>query len=69
MFAEAGEATMELHVFADSSQKPIGPVAFLRCEWDGEIQLFLIMSKTQVAPLKEMSVPRLKLHACLVARV
>lgn len=60
---------MKLHVFADSSQKPIGPVAYLRCLWDGEIQPFLIMSKTQVAPMKAMSVPRLELQACLMARV
>ena len=42
-------------------------VAYLKCQQNDEVKIFLLMSKTQVAPLKKMSILRLELQACLIA--
>jgi hypothetical protein len=42
-------------------------VAYLKYQRNNEVKVSLLMSKTQVAPLKKMSVPLLKLQACLMA--
>ncbi|XP_077996706.1 uncharacterized protein LOC144450013 [Glandiceps talaboti] len=52
----------ELHVFADASPKAYGAAVYL-CNKD---HASLIMSKTRVAPLKEMTLPRLELMATLI---
>ena len=53
----------ELHVFCDASKEGYGTVAYLR-EIGGSVNV--IFSKTRVAPVKELSIPRLELLAVLL---
>ena len=52
-----------LHVFADASMKAYGAVAYLQI--DGKVAF--VMAKSCVAPLKNLTLPRLELKAAVVA--
>lgn len=55
---------IELHVFVDASSVGYGAVVYVRTiRPDGEILTALITSKTRVAPVKTLSIPRLELCA------
>ena len=59
--------TAELHVFCDASSKAYAAVAYWRFSlFDGSFHTALITSKSRVAPLKIMSIPRLELQAALL---
>lgn len=51
----------EVHVFTDASEK-----AYLVVKRNGECTTSLITSKTKVAPLKKMTIPRLELRGALI---
>ena len=63
--------SVELHVFGDSSQNVFFAVAFLRSRVDSnegtENQLAFVFGKARVAPMKALTIPRLKLQAALLA--
>ncbi|XP_055633370.1 uncharacterized protein LOC129773750 [Toxorhynchites rutilus septentrionalis] len=65
---EAGidNSTVELHTFVDASENGFAAVSFFRFEVDGHIECSLIGSKTRVAPIKFVSIPRLELQAAVV---
>ena len=53
----------ELHVFADSSTKAYGAVVYLKLNH----QISLVISKTRVKPIKDVTLPRLELLAAFIA--
>ena len=64
-----GEAvSSQFHVFCDASEAAFGAVIYLRTSLtNGEHHCSLVMSKTRVAPLKQMSIVRLELQAAVLA--
>lgn len=55
---------IEFYGFADASEMGYGAVIYVRCEKENEVKMNLLTSKTRVAPVKQMSIPRLELCAC-----
>jgi hypothetical protein len=56
---------VELHGFSDVSEEAYAGVVYLRLvDSSGRVQTTLVMSKTRVAPVKRLSIPRLELHVC-----
>ena len=54
----------ELHHFCDASTTGYGTVSYLREKHeDGQINVALLYSKSRVAPLKKITIPRLELAA------
>ncbi|XP_055527785.1 uncharacterized protein LOC129720345 [Wyeomyia smithii] len=58
---------LELHIMADASEKAYGCVAYFRAVVRGEVRCALVMSRSKVAPLKQVSIPRLELLAAVLA--
>ncbi|XP_045503995.1 uncharacterized protein LOC123700724 [Colias croceus] len=54
---------VELHGFADASAQAYAAVTYLRVFHDDKIHVTILASRTKVAPLKQISVPRLELCA------
>lgn len=55
---------MQLHGFADSSSTALGAVIYIRIvQPNGNISCNLVMSKSKVAPIKTVTIPRLELSA------
>ncbi|XP_062714757.1 uncharacterized protein LOC134291264 [Aedes albopictus] len=61
-----GAVCYELHGFADASMSAYGACVFIRSVLDESAQLQLLCSKSKVAPLKEITIPRLELCAALL---
>ena len=62
------EASIQLHVFADASEKGFGAVCYARYSLpDGSIKVLFLMARNRVAPLKQLSIPRLELQAAVLA--
>ena len=59
---------IQLHIFADASELAYGPVGYLRFSYkDSTHACTLVMSKSKLAPLKTVSLPRLELNAAVTA--
>ncbi|XP_003724582.2 uncharacterized protein LOC100890015 [Strongylocentrotus purpuratus] len=60
--------SISLHHFADASEVGYGTVSYLRMEnSEGETRCSFLLSKSRVAPLKQVSIPRMELTAASVA--
>ncbi|XP_054726309.1 uncharacterized protein LOC129236117 [Anastrepha obliqua] len=57
---------IELHTFVDASESSYAAVCYLRYSHGNSIDCMMIASKTRVAPLKLLSIPRLELKAALL---
>ena len=63
-------ASVTLHVFVDASQSAYGAVIYMRSEYtEGKVLLSFVTSKTQVAPLQSLSIPRLALSDIIGSNV
>ncbi|XP_075253201.1 uncharacterized protein LOC142345002 [Convolutriloba macropyga] len=63
---------LELHFFGDSSQEVFSAVAFLRAlanssDNEKRTELAFVIGKARIAPMKVLTVPKLKLQAVLLA--
>jgi len=58
------EDAIELHGFADASERASAAVLYIRViGLDGQSKVFMIAAKSKVAPVKQVSLPRLELCA------
>ena len=61
-------SVLELHHFSDASQKAYGCCSYIRCiNQNGQVDTALIISKSRVAPMKQLTVPRLELQAAVLS--
>ncbi|XP_065083387.1 uncharacterized protein LOC135705543 [Ochlerotatus camptorhynchus] len=65
-YMPASYESLQLHIFVDASDKAIAAVAYFRIVDRGEVRCTLVSSKTKVAPLQTLSMPRLELMAALI---
>ncbi|XP_062533635.1 uncharacterized protein LOC134202633 [Armigeres subalbatus] len=57
---------VQLHIFTDASEKGFAAVVYLRFKEGFIIETALVGSKTRVAPIKFLSIPRSELQACVI---
>ncbi|GFT80377.1 uncharacterized protein NPIL_559911 [Nephila pilipes] len=69
--SSAGDSSeVQIHTFSDASQRAYRAATFLRVKHKERISVDLVTSKSRVAPLKKLFLPRLELMgALLVARL
>lgn len=61
------ESQIQLHSFCDASTQAIAALVYLRAvDLKGEITSSLIITKTKVAPLKRLTIPRLELSGAVL---
>ncbi|XP_055589038.1 uncharacterized protein LOC129741339 [Uranotaenia lowii] len=58
--------SLQLHVFVDASEQAYAAVAYFRIVEQRSVRCVLVSSKTKVAPLQLLSVPRLELLAAVL---
>ena len=64
---EANIVSTQLHGFSDASEKAYSSVVYLRMEdSNGKVHTSLVASKTRVAPIKRVTIPRLQLNGALI---
>ena len=57
----------KLHIFVDASQEAYGTAVYIKIEYkDGSSSVHLVASKTKVAPLHSISIPRLELMGAIL---
>ncbi|GFY46696.1 integrase catalytic domain-containing protein [Trichonephila inaurata madagascariensis] len=62
--------TTQMHVFVDACIDAYAACIFLRTETSEGVNIFLVRAKSRVAPLKQVTIPRLELMAsCIGARL
>ena len=59
---------LELHAFSDASENGYGACVYLRSTYsNGDVSVSLLLGKSKVAPLKQLSIPRLELQGAVLA--
>ncbi|XP_073811826.1 uncharacterized protein [Musca autumnalis] len=62
-FVSVPNSTIQIHAFCDASLSAYGACVYVRSECNGKVTARLLCSKSRVAPLKVMTVPKLELSA------
>lgn len=63
----SNKSSIQLHGFCDASEKAYAAVVYVRYRNDNnEYKMSLIMSKSRVAPIKKLSIPKLELMGALL---
>lgn len=65
-FVSIPDSTVQIHAFCDASLSAYGACVYVRSESGGEVKINLLCSKSRVAPLKALTVPKLELSAALL---
>ncbi|XP_073811753.1 uncharacterized protein [Musca autumnalis] len=60
------DADVQFHGFCDASERAYAAVLYIRVAYSKEISTYIISSKTKVAPIKTLSIPRLELCGALL---
>ena len=64
----SGVSSIEMHIFGDASETAYGTVAYLLFNFKtGDKKSILAMSKSKLAPIKTVTLPRLELNAAVLA--
>ena len=58
--------SLELIAFSDASKLGYGAVVYIRSTFGPDTSVRMLISKGRLAPIKEQSIPRLELLACLL---
>ena len=64
-YFSANPKNVELHIFSDASLEAMCIVAYLRAEVNDGIEVSFVLGKCRIAPIKQLSIPRLELQAAL----
>jgi hypothetical protein len=56
----------ELHVCTDASELGFGACVYLRAEYQSSFRLTLLLAKSRVSPLRQLSMPRLELQGAVL---
>lgn len=60
------ETEIELHAFVDASEEAEAAVVYIRIKNNDSVRCVLVASKTKVAPLRILSIPRLELESAVI---
>ncbi|GBM40950.1 hypothetical protein AVEN_161590-1 [Araneus ventricosus] len=55
-----------MHIFADACKEAYATCVFLRTDASQGVKVVLVRAKSRVAPLKQVTIPRLELTACCI---
>uniref|UniRef100_A0AAG5DRE2 Peptidase aspartic putative domain-containing protein n=1 Tax=Anopheles atroparvus TaxID=41427 RepID=A0AAG5DRE2_ANOAO len=65
-YALLPDSRVQLHTFCDASEAAFGACIYARCENNqGQVRISLLASKSRLAPLKRITLPRLALNAAV----
>ncbi|XP_038116949.1 uncharacterized protein LOC119769121 [Culex quinquefasciatus] len=62
-YEPASLKTLQLHMFVDASEQAYSAMAYFRLEDRGQVRCSLVATKTKVAPLQPLPIPRLEVQS------
>ncbi|XP_062535297.1 uncharacterized protein LOC134204496 [Armigeres subalbatus] len=65
-YSKEAYESLELHIFVDASESAFAAVTYFRIVDKGHVRCCLMGAKTKLAPLKQLSIPRLELQAATI---